>query len=107
MRRLIDTSGVVFEVGRPAEPKVDKKTGVIAKDKQGRSKWRIQLAAKDASGIEVIAVTVAGDEPRLTVGQVVQVKGLEVGAWMPEHGRNPQFWYSAESITPVAGSKAA
>ena len=45
--------------------------------------WQVQLMALDASGGDVIAVTVAGD-PNVTVGQPVQVDGLVALPWSQE-----------------------
>ena len=65
----------------------------------------VQLAAKDATGIEVINVTVAGDEPKLAVGQTVQVRALEAVPWVKDD--RARVAYRAESLTPVAAKSAA
>jgi len=106
MRLLVDTSQVSFEVGRTAELKTNRTTGEVMRDKRtGLTQWVVQLAAKDATGIEVINVTVAGEEPRLTVGQTVQVRSLEAVPWV--NGDRARVAYRAESITPMAAKSAA
>jgi len=70
----------------------------------GQPLWQVQLMALDASGGDVIAVTVAGD-PNLMVGQPVQVDGLVALPWSQE-GRSG-IAFRAEAIrssgAPVAG----
>ena len=84
MKLKIDTTGVSFVCTRAPEqriafdsgqPKVDRETGLPL--------WQVQLMALDASGAEVIAVTVAGD-PTITVGQPAHVEGLVALPWGQE-----------------------
>jgi hypothetical protein len=109
MKLRIDTAGVSFVCTRSPEqrlafdsgqPRVDRETGLPL--------WQVQLMALDASGGDVIAVTVAGD-PNLTVGQPVQVDGLVALPWSQE-GRSG-IAFRADSIraagAPLAGVIAA
>ncbi len=66
--------------------------------------WQVQLMALDASGGDVIAVTVAGD-PNVTVGQPVQVEGLVALPWSQEGRSGIAFRADAirASGAPLAG----
>ena len=46
----------------------------------GQALWQVQLIALDATGGEVLAVTVVG-EPKVVVGQPVSVTGLVALPW--------------------------
>jgi hypothetical protein len=105
MKLRIATSGVSFICTRAPEariafdsgqPKVDRETGLPL--------WQVQLMALDASGGDVIAVTVAGD-PNLTVGQPVQVDGLVALPWNQEGRSGIAFRADAiqASGAPLAG----
>jgi hypothetical protein len=109
MKLRIDTAGVSFVCTRSPEqrlafdsgqPKVDRETGLPL--------WQVQLMALDASGGDVIAVTVAGD-PNLTVGQPVQVDGLVALPWNQEGRSGIAFRADAihASGAPLAGVIAA
>lgn len=76
MKLRIDTSGTTFVCTRAPEPRTAFDTGQPKIDQPtGLPVWLAQLMALDSFGGEVIAVTVAGD-PKITVGQPVQVEGL-------------------------------
>jgi len=105
MKLRIDTAGVSFVCTRTpqqriafdsGQPKVDRETGLPL--------WQVQLMALDASGGDVIAVTVAGD-PNVTVGQPVQVDALVALPWSQE-GRSG-IAFRADGIrasgAPLAG----
>jgi len=105
MKLRIDTTGVSFVCTRAAEqrlafdsgqPKVDRETGLPL--------WQVQLMALDASGGDVIAVTVAGD-PNVTVGQPAQVDGLVALPWSQEGRSGIAFRADAirASGAPLAG----
>jgi len=107
MRFVLDTSPYVFEVSRAPEPKVDRKTGAQRQDKMtGRLQWVVQLYVKGQDGGEIINVTVAGEQPKLTLGQPVSVRGLEVIPWAGDDGKS-RTAFRAESITAAAAVKAA
>lgn len=81
MKLRIDTSGKTFVCTRAPEPRTAFDTGQPKIDQAtGLPLWLVQLMALDSFGGEVIAVTVAGD-PKITVGQPVQVDGLVALPW--------------------------
>ena len=107
MRRLmLDVSGVTFTVARSPEPKTD-----FASKRQRTERdtnaplWVVHLIAMDSQDTEIIKVTVAGEEPKLTQGQSVHLTGLEAIPWVQDsrHG----VAYRAERITPAVQNKAA
>ena len=76
MKLRIDTTGVSFVCTRSPEQRLAFDSGQPKMDREtGLPLWQVQLMALDASGGDVIAVTVAGD-PNVTVGQPAQVEGL-------------------------------
>src|SRR5262245_43131057 len=107
MRLVLDTSGYAPEVSREPEPKVDRKTGAQRQDKTtGRLQWVVQLYVKGPDGGEIVNVTVAGEQPKLTLGQPVIVKGLEVIPWAGDDGKS-RTAFRAESLSAAAAVKAA
>ena len=87
MRLELKTDGVRFRAGGPAKPKQDYKD----KDKQavtpdGRPIWVLRLTAFDTrteqGSSESIWVEVAGDEPKLTTDELVQIDGLVFAPWI-------------------------
>jgi hypothetical protein len=88
MKSRIDTSGTTFVCTRAPEPRTAFDTGQPKIDQPtGLPLWLAQLMALDSFGGEVIAVTVARD-PKITVGQPVQVEGLVALPWS-QAGRAP------------------
>ena len=84
MKLRIDTARVSFVCTRAPEQRIAFDTGQAKTDREtGLPLWQVQLMALDASGGDVIAVTVAGD-PNVTVGQPVQVDGLVALPWNQE-----------------------
>lgn len=97
MKLRIDTSGVTFLCTRIPEQRTNFDTGAPRVDKAtGQALWQVQLIALDATGGEVLAVTVVG-EPKVTVGQPVSVAGLVALPWSQD-GRSG-IAYRAEAIT--------
>jgi hypothetical protein len=105
MKLRIDTTGVSFVCTRTPEqriafdsgqPKIDRETGLPL--------YQVQLMALDASGGDVIAVTVAGD-PTVTVGQPVRVECLVALPWSQEGRSGIAFRADAirASGAPLAG----
>lgn len=80
MRLSIDTSDVQFQVTKNPEQKLDQ-NGKQKIDREGRPMWTTQAIALDVTGGEVLAITVAGALPTVTVGQVVKPVGLEAIPW--------------------------
>jgi len=105
MKLRIDTTGVTFLCTRIPEQRTNFDTGAPRIDKAtGQALWLVQLIALDATGGEVLAVTVVG-EPKVTVGQPVAVSGLVALPWSQD-GRSG-IAYRAETITPGADPAAA
>jgi len=105
MKLRLDIAGVGFFCTRAPEPKVDFETGAVRTDRDsGETLWRVQVAALDASGGEILAVTVPG-EPDVAIGSPVQVTGLVAIPW--SQGDRSGVAYRAESVrssgSPVAG----
>ena len=105
MKLRIDTAGVSFVCTRAPEPRIAFDSGQAKTDREtGLPLWQVQLMALDASGGDVIAVTVAGD-PNVTVGQPVQVDGLVALPWSQEGRSGIAFRADAirASGAPLAG----
>ncbi|KZS85600.1 hypothetical protein B4U45_28490 [Mycobacterium persicum] len=97
MKLRIDTAGVTFLCTRIPEQRTNFDTGAPRVDKAaGQTLWQVQLIALDATGGEVLAVTVVG-EPKVTVGQPVAVAGLVALPWSQD-GRSG-IAYRAETLT--------
>ncbi|PXX07251.1 hypothetical protein [Mycolicibacterium moriokaense] len=105
MKLRIDTAGVSFICTRAPEARIAFDSGQQKLDREtGLPLWQVQVMALDASGGDVIAVTVAGD-PNLTVGQPVQVDGLVALPWNQEGRSGIAFRADAirASGAPLAG----
>jgi hypothetical protein len=106
MKLLIDTSRVQFTVTRAVGPKTD------MEGKQRRERgtdallWVVQVMALDENGGEMLMVTVAGEEPKLTVGQVVRPVELEAIPWN-QNGRNGVAFRAKALAAQAAGKSAA
>lgn len=106
MKLNIDVNGVQFFCTRGAEARTDRDTGVPRIDREtGLPLWQVQVAALDATGGEVLAVTVAG-EPSVAVGQMVTIEGLVAIPW--SQGDRSGVAYRASAIrasgTPITGA---
>ena len=100
MKLRIETPGVTFLCTRIPEQRTKFDTGAPRIDKAtGQALWQVQLIALDATGGEVLAVTVVG-EPKVVVGQPVSVTGLVALPWSQD-GRSG-IAYRAETITAAA-----
>jgi hypothetical protein len=96
MRLNINVNGVQFFCTRGAEARTDRETGAPRLDREsGLPLWQVQVAALDATGGEVLAVTVAG-EPSVAVGQPVVIDGLYAIPWT--QGDRSGVAYRATSI---------
>jgi hypothetical protein len=112
MRLLIETDGVRFRAGGPAKPKPDYKD----KDKQavtpdGRPIWVLRLTAFDTrteqGSSESIWVEVAGDEPKLTTDELVQIDGLVFAPWISGPARKDHKIvrnFRADAVTLASAS---
>jgi hypothetical protein len=106
MRLMVDTTRVTFMVSKAAEPKMELGNQRQKTNKgTGQPEWVVGLFAMDEADGEVIRVTVAGDQPKVSQGQAVLVKDLEAIPW----SNNGKFGvaYRASSIVPSTQSKAA
>lgn len=108
MRLKIDTSEVKFRAGGAAKPK--KVKGEDARTPDGRPIWTVRLTAieTERETSETIWVEVAGDEPKLTVDDLVQVHGLVYAAWVNRDHKIVRA-FRADMIVPsdLAARKAA
>lgn len=96
MRLNINTTGVTFLCTRDAEQRTDRDSGAVRIDKEtGLPLWQVQVAALDATGGEVLAVTVAG-QPTVTVGAPISVEKLVAIPW--SQGDRSGVAYRAASI---------
>jgi len=105
MRLTIDTTGVTFFCTRTPEARTDRDSGAPRMDREtGGPLWQVQVAALDATGGEVLAVTVVG-QPQVAVGSPVAVERLVAIPWT--QGDRSGVAYRAASIrstgTPIAG----
>ena len=106
MRLLLDTAPVTFTVTKAPEPRRDYgKTEQKVDRDTGRPQWVVEVLAQVSERGEVIKVTVAGDQPRVTQGQSVRFEGLEAIPWS-NNGKSGVA-YRAASIVPAAPAKAA
>ena len=106
----VDTAKLAFVCVSAPRPRVlDKETGEVKVDKQGRTVFQVGLSvAEIESGrVELMNINISGD-PGLTVGQVVEPVGLVGFVW--EQTRNGEarhaIAYRAESFAPVAQAAA-
>jgi hypothetical protein len=95
MRLYVDTSKVTFMVNKPSEPKNDQDGKQRHRKEDGRPMWTVQVTALDETGGEVIAITVAGEKPEFTVGQMVNPVGLQAIPWST-NGRSGVAWRADE-----------
>ncbi len=106
MRLLLDTTSVTFMVTRAPEPRRDYgKTEQKVDRDTGRPQWVVEVLAQDAERGEVIRVTVAGDQPKVSTGQPVRFDGLEAIPW--SNNGKAGVAYRAASIAPTGAVKAA
>ena len=106
MRLKIDTSDVKFRVTGTAKRKQVK--GEDATTPDGRAVWTVKLTAYEAGRetAEAIWVEVAGDEPKLTLDDLVQVTGLVFSPWVNRDGKIVRS-FRADAVTALDGSRRA
>lgn len=107
MRLLVDTAKMKFTVSKAPEEKKDQDGRQRADRRTGELLYTVQMFALDeaGSGGDVITVTVAGQLPKVSVGQSVNPVELEAIPWA-QNGRNGVA-YRAKSIGGLAAAKAA
>ena len=99
MRLLVDTSRVRFTVSKPPEEKRDMDGKQRSDRRTGELLYTVQLVAFDDTGAEVITVTVAGNPPKVTVGQDVLAVELEAIPWVQE--KRSGTAYRAKDVRPA------
>jgi len=112
MRLLIDANGVRFRAGGPAKMKPDyrdKTTQAMTPD--GRPIWVVRLTAFDTrteqGSSESIWVEVAGDEPKLTTDELVQIDSLVFAPWISGPARKDHKIvrnFRADAVTLASAS---
>lgn len=103
MRLYVDTKQVTFQVTRNPEPKNDQNGRQKQDSRTGAPMWTTQVMALDESGGEVLMVTVAGEQPKVSVGMNVRPVGLEALPWN-QNGRHGVA-YRASELQPVSAGK--
>jgi hypothetical protein len=106
MKLFVDISRTSFTVTRGVEEKVDENGRQKTNRKTNEPLWTVQVMALDTSGGEVINVTVAGQPPKVAVGQHVTPVELEAIPWA-QSGRNGVAFRAASLAAAVAGKSAA
>ena len=103
----IDTSGVRFRVAGTARPKQVK--GEQARTPDGVPVWSVRLTAIEdgRNTTETIWVEVAGEEPKLTLDDLVQVHGLTFAPWVSKQDNKIVRNFRAEHVGPAQAVKAA
>ena len=106
MRLVLDTAKVTFTVTKAAEPKTEYGSGQQKMNRASKlPEWVVEVLAMDSERGEVIRVTVAGDQPKVSQGQVVRFEELEAIPWA-NNGRDGVA-YRAGAIHQAAQSRAA
>jgi hypothetical protein len=108
MRLKIETSTVRFRVAGTAKPKKIKGAPYITPD--GRPVWVVRLTAMepDRNTSETIWVEVAGEEPKLTMDDLVQVHGLTFAPYVGKTDHKIVRNFRADQVIPLdQGRKAA
>jgi hypothetical protein len=114
MRLKIDTSEVKFRVAGTAKPKQDPKNrDAQYRTPEGVPVWVVRLTAieADRGTAETIWVEVVGDEPKLTLDDLVQVHGLAFAPWISGPQRKDHKIvrnFRADQVTaPATAGRAA
>jgi hypothetical protein len=105
MRLVLDVSRARFTVSKPPEEKRDLEGKQRADKRTGALLFTVQLVAFDETGAEVITVTVAGQLPKVAVGQDVSPVELEAIPWSQE--KRSGVAYRAKEVRPAQQVKAA
>ena len=106
MRLVLKESQWTFTVTKGAEPKTEFGSGQQKMNRQSKlPEWVVEVLAMDSERGEVIRVTVTGDQPKVSQGQLVTFSDLEAIPWA-NNGRNGVA-YRAASIQPAQQNRAA
>lgn len=96
MRLYVDISKVTFTVTKNPEPKNDQNGQQKHRRDDGAPMWVTQVMALDEeTGGEMLSVTVAGQMPNVSVGQMVSPVELEAIPWAT-NGRHGVAYRAAE-----------
>ncbi|GAA5036816.1 hypothetical protein [Actinopolymorpha pittospori] len=107
MNLHLDGSRWTFTVTKAPEPKTDNEGRQKTDRRTGERLTVTQMMALNAEdGADVITVTVAGDVPKVSVGQIVTPVELEAIPWAT-NGRNGVAYRAKSLDTPKQGVKAA
>src|ERR1700690_2425142 len=97
----VDTNRLTFVcVSDPRPRLVDKDSGEVKVDREGRSVYQVGLSAADSTGrVDLVTGNVPGMQP-VTIGQVVEPVGLVGIVWEQVRDGNARWGisYRAESI---------
>jgi hypothetical protein len=110
MRLKIDTSEVKFRVAGTAKPKKDPKNREAqARTPDGAPVWVVRLTAieADRGTAETIWVEVVGDEPKVTLDDLVQVHGLAFAPWVNREHKIVRSFRADQVTAPDAARRAA
>lgn len=113
MRLKIDTTGVRFRVAGTAKPRQDyqdKTKQAVTREDQPRPIWTVRLNAIDTTteygSSESIWVEVAGEQPKLTLDELAEVRGLVFAPWVGKDGKIRRA-FRAETVTMAAANGKA
>ena len=109
MRLRIDTSEVKTRVAGIAKPKKDPKNREAqARTPDGAPVWVVRLTAieADRGTAETIWVEVVGDEPKLTLDELVQVHGLTFAPWVNREHKIVRS-FRADAVTAADAARRA
>ena len=110
MRRRIDIAEVKFRVAATARPAARSRADQTQKTTpDGQLIWSVRLTAIDTgiNSSETIWVEVAGEEPKLTLDDLVQVHGLTFAPWVSKQDNKIVRNFRAEHVGPAQAVKAA
>ena len=105
MKLFLDISKTTFTVTREVQEKVDENGRQKTNRMTNEPMWTVQVMALDASGGEVINVTVAGLPPKVSVGQSVVPVELEAIPWA--QGTRSGTAFRARSLNPASAAKSS
>ncbi|MEQ7006436.1 hypothetical protein ABN028_09545 [Actinopolymorpha sp. B17G11] len=105
MKLFIDKSRATFTVTKATEPKTDADGRQRADKRTGELLFVVQVMALDETGGEMLTITVAGQPPKVNVGQIIDPVELEAIPWA-QNGRNGVA-YRAKDLKSVSAAKAA
>jgi hypothetical protein len=108
MRRRIDISEVKFRVAATARPAAKSRADQTQKTTpDGELLWTVRLTAIDTgiNSSETIWVEVAGEEPKVTLDDLVRVDGLVFRPWVNKKGELVSS-FTADAIGPMHSGRS-